>query len=187
VFGGAAPSCARTPRRAASSTRPRPKASTRPQRPGISRSSRCPMPTGRAGSTTRCSPIGSRPSIVRSRSRGARVDQACGLQAVGYWTGYLVTERSYPRRPRAAGPRKIRRHRGCPPRSGAMRRNMFGPGRGGWDEEWKGWWGDEPPYHAPVFVVTHHPRAPLPMRGHDGLLRHRRGRVGAGSSAEGRG
>jgi dihydrofolate reductase len=46
-----------------------------------------------------------------------------------------------------------------------MGRNMFGPGRGGWDEEWKGLWGDEPPYHAPVFVVTHHPRAPLPMQG----------------------
>jgi dihydrofolate reductase len=46
-----------------------------------------------------------------------------------------------------------------------MGRNMFGPGRGGWDEAWKGWWGDEPPYHAPVFVVTHHPRAPLPMHG----------------------
>jgi dihydrofolate reductase len=46
-----------------------------------------------------------------------------------------------------------------------MGRNMFGPGRGGWDEEWRGWWGDEPPYHAPVFVVTHHPRAPLPMQG----------------------
>jgi dihydrofolate reductase len=46
-----------------------------------------------------------------------------------------------------------------------MGRNMFGPGRGGWDEAWKGWWGDEPPYHAPVFVVTHHPRAPLPMQG----------------------
>ena len=46
-----------------------------------------------------------------------------------------------------------------------MGRNMFGPGRGGWDEEWKGWWGDEPPYHAPVLVLTHHPRAPLPMQG----------------------
>jgi dihydrofolate reductase len=46
-----------------------------------------------------------------------------------------------------------------------MGRNMFGPGRGGWDEEWKGWWGDEPPYHAPVFVLTHHPRAALPMQG----------------------
>jgi dihydrofolate reductase len=45
-------------------------------------------------------------------------------------------------------------------------RNMFGPVRGPWpDESWKGWWGDEPPYHAPVFVLTHHPRAPLRMKG----------------------
>jgi dihydrofolate reductase len=46
-----------------------------------------------------------------------------------------------------------------------MGRNMFGPGRGDWDEAWKGWWGDDPPYHAPVFVLTHHPREPLPMQG----------------------
>ena len=45
-------------------------------------------------------------------------------------------------------------------------RNMFGPVRGPWpDESWKGWWGDEPPYHVPVFVLTHHPRPPLPMAG----------------------
>jgi len=45
-------------------------------------------------------------------------------------------------------------------------RNMFGPVRGPWpDEGWKGWWGDEPPYHTPVFVLTHHPRRPLPMAG----------------------
>jgi dihydrofolate reductase len=45
-------------------------------------------------------------------------------------------------------------------------RNMFGPVRGPWpDESWKGWWGDEPPYHTPVFVLTHHPRAPLKMSG----------------------
>src|SRR3954453_16021976 len=45
-------------------------------------------------------------------------------------------------------------------------RNMFGPVRGPWpDEQWKGWWGDEPPYHVPTFVLTHHARAPLPMRG----------------------
>jgi dihydrofolate reductase len=45
-------------------------------------------------------------------------------------------------------------------------RNMFGPIRGPWpDEQWKGWWGDEPPYHTPVFVLTHHPRAPLVMAG----------------------
>src|SRR5215831_11854196 len=45
-------------------------------------------------------------------------------------------------------------------------RNMFGPVRGPWqDDSWKGWWGDEPPYHTPVFVLTHHARAPLPMAG----------------------
>jgi dihydrofolate reductase len=45
-------------------------------------------------------------------------------------------------------------------------RNMFGPIRGPWpDERWKGWWGEEPPYHAPVFVLTHHARAPLRMKG----------------------
>ncbi len=45
-------------------------------------------------------------------------------------------------------------------------RNMFGPVRGPWpDESWKGWWGDEPPYHTPVFVLTHHPRASLEMAG----------------------
>jgi len=45
-------------------------------------------------------------------------------------------------------------------------RNMFGPIRGPWpDESWRGWWGEEPPYHAPVFVLTHHERAPLPMEG----------------------
>src|SRR5712692_10760855 len=46
-----------------------------------------------------------------------------------------------------------------------MGRKMFGGGPGGWDEEWKGWWGDAPPYHAPVFVLTHHPRQPLSMLG----------------------
>jgi len=45
-------------------------------------------------------------------------------------------------------------------------RNMFGPVRGPWpDDSWKGWWGDEPPYHVPVFVLTHHTRAPLEMAG----------------------
>jgi dihydrofolate reductase len=45
-------------------------------------------------------------------------------------------------------------------------RNMFGPVRGPWpDLEWKGWWGDEPPYHVPVFVLTHHARPPLRMKG----------------------
>jgi dihydrofolate reductase len=45
-------------------------------------------------------------------------------------------------------------------------RNMFGPVRGPWpDENWRGWWGEEPPYHVPVFVLTHHPRPPLRMKG----------------------
>src|SRR5450755_4433854 len=45
-------------------------------------------------------------------------------------------------------------------------RNMFGPIRGPWpDNEWKGWWGEEPPYHVPVFVLTHHARKPLKMKG----------------------
>jgi dihydrofolate reductase len=47
-----------------------------------------------------------------------------------------------------------------------MGRNMFGPVRGPWpDEEWKGWWGDDPPYHHPVFVLTRHSRPPLVMQG----------------------
>jgi dihydrofolate reductase len=46
-----------------------------------------------------------------------------------------------------------------------MGRNMFGPGRGDWDLEWTGWWGSEPPYHAPVFVLTHHPRESVEMAG----------------------
>lgn len=45
-------------------------------------------------------------------------------------------------------------------------RNMFGPIRGDWgDGSWRGWWGEEPPYHVPVFVLTHHPRRDLPMKG----------------------
>ena len=46
-----------------------------------------------------------------------------------------------------------------------MGRKMFGGGGGAWDEDWKGWWGDDPPYHTPVFVLTHHPREPLKMEG----------------------
>jgi dihydrofolate reductase len=45
-------------------------------------------------------------------------------------------------------------------------RNMFGPIRGEWpDDNWKGWWGDSPPYHVPVFVLSHHARASIPMAG----------------------
>ncbi|MBC5765772.1 dihydrofolate reductase family protein [Ramlibacter albus] len=50
--------------------------------------------------------------------------------------------------------------------SWVMGRNMFGPVRGPWpDDEWKGWWGEEPPYHCDVFVLTHHARPPLEMKG----------------------
>jgi dihydrofolate reductase len=41
---------------------------------------------------------------------------------------------------------------------------MFGGGEGPWDEAWTGWWGEDPPFHAPVFVLTHHPREALPMQ-----------------------
>jgi dihydrofolate reductase len=46
-----------------------------------------------------------------------------------------------------------------------MGRRMFGGGGGPWEEAWTGWWGEDPPFHTPVFVLTHHPREPLPMRG----------------------
>ena len=69
----------------------------------MSSSASSPIASGSAASTTRWSPIGSSPSTVRSRSNGAPVDQACGLHAVGYWTGYFVSARSYP--PKASGRR----------------------------------------------------------------------------------
>ena len=46
-----------------------------------------------------------------------------------------------------------------------MGRNMFGPIRGDWDGDWRGWWGPKPPYHAPVFVLTHYPHDPIEMEG----------------------
>ena len=46
-----------------------------------------------------------------------------------------------------------------------MGRNMYGPIRGEWDEDWRGWWGPEPPYHAPVYVLTHHPHDSIEMEG----------------------
>lgn len=46
-----------------------------------------------------------------------------------------------------------------------MGRNMYGPGRGDWDVDWRGWWGAEPPYHAPVFVLTHYAHEPIEMEG----------------------
>src|SRR5262249_55388474 len=51
--------------------------------------------------------------------------------------------------------------------AGVMGRNMFGPAGGGpWDDEhWTGWWGENPPYHYPIFILTHHPRDPVKMKG----------------------
>src|SRR5947209_5323792 len=70
-----------------------------------------------------------------------------------------------------------------------MGRNMFGPIRGEWDEDWRGWWGDEPPYHAPVFVLTHYAHDPNRDGRRDGLsLRRRRfrRRLCAGGGRRGR-
>lgn len=50
-------------------------------------------------------------------------------------------------------------------RAHILGRNMFGPVRGAWDRDWNGWWGEDPPFHSPVFVLTHHPREPQPMKG----------------------
>jgi dihydrofolate reductase len=71
-----------------------------------------------------------------------------------------------------------------------MGRNMFGPIRGEWEGDWRGWWGNEPPYHAPVFVLTHHAREPIEMeggttfhfvtKGFDDALQHGRAAAGDG-------
>ena len=61
-----------------------------------------------------------------------------------------------------AGPRdELMKRRGAY----IMGRNIFGPIRGPWEEDWRGWWGPEPPYHAPVFVLTHHAHHPIEMDG----------------------
>ena len=61
----------------------------------------------------------------------------------------------------AVAERRLLRPRGAY----VMGRNMFGPIRGEWDEEWSGWWGPEPPYHASVFVLTHHAHTAIEMEG----------------------
>jgi len=59
----------------------------------------------------------------------------------------------------------VRDHLLAPKGAYVMGRNMFGPIRGEWDDDWRGWWGDEPPYHAPVFVLTHYEHEPIEMQG----------------------
>ena len=68
-----------------------------------------------------------------------------------------------------------------------MGRSMFGPVRGEWDRQWKGWWGDDPPFHAPAFVLAYPPsaRPAADGRRHHVPLRHRRNRVGTGPGARG--
>jgi dihydrofolate reductase len=61
---------------------------------------------------------------------------------------------------------RVLEERGANIGASLMGRNMFGPVQGGgWDGQWNGWWGDDPPYHHPVFIVTHHPRDPVEMQG----------------------
>ena len=64
-----------------------------------------------------------------------------------------------------AGDAEVRDRLMAPRGAYVMGRNMFGPIRGPWAEDWRGWWGPEPPYHAPVYVLTHHPRDPVEMEG----------------------
>ena len=59
----------------------------------------------------------------------------------------------------------VRDHLLAPKGAYVMGRNMFGPIRGEWDDDWRGWWGDEPPYHAPVFVLTHYEHEPIELSG----------------------
>ena len=72
-------------------------------------------------------------------------------------------------------------------RAYVMGLSMFGPVRGEWDRQWKGWWGDDPPFHAPAFVLAYPPsaRPAADGRRHHVPLRHRRNRVGTGPGARG--
>src|SRR3954468_17188079 len=70
------------------------------------------------------------------------------------------------RRPRTRPAAAPARPRLRPPRGAyVMGRNLFGPFRGRWQGDWRGWWGDEPPYHAPVFVLTHYEHEPIELAG----------------------
>ena len=89
-----------------------------------------------------------RPAVWHARARrgSALLQRATGPVASGFTALHL-------RPPKGVG-------------AWILGRNMFSPSRGAWvDDGWKGWWGDDPPYHTPVFVLTHHARAPIEMKG----------------------
>src|SRR5438445_12995898 len=83
----------------------------------------------------------------------------------------VLWHKAFPRNVRQGGRQGCRRQRFRKTFNGRFRRfhsgrNMFGPIRGHWpDESWKGWWGANPPYHAPTFILTHYPRDPIVMEG----------------------
>ncbi len=94
-------------------------------------------------------------------SGGIREPHSCS----GYNAAWFSSSHDNPDSARvaSAGDRRTSRRS---PLGYSLGRNMFGPVREPWpDDSWKGWWGDEPPYHTPVFVLAHHPREPLQMAG----------------------
>lgn len=90
---------------------------------------------------------------------GQSVDNPLGVRGLELHTWHIGDKRATEADATAAG--WLMRPRGAY----VMGRNMFGPVRGEWDGDWKGWWGPEPPYHAPVFVLTHYPHEPIRMKG----------------------
>lgn len=90
---------------------------------------------------------------------GQSREDPMGKRALELHAWHIGDERRY--EADATAERRLLRPRGAY----LMGRNMFGPIRGEWDEDWSGWWGPEPPFHAPVFVLTHYPQAPIEMEG----------------------
>ena len=110
---------------------------------------------------------------------GGRVTCELSISADGYSAGPNQTEQrpfgddggngwgdklhAWMAEPRAENPAEVEQTTAA--KAFIIGRNMFGPVRGAWDRQWNGWWGDNPPFHAPVFVLTHHARDPQPMDG----------------------
>ena len=98
--------------------------------------------------------------VLDGTSRAAvEAVQSLGKRGLELHSWHLGDERA--NEADATAERRLLRPRGAY----VMGRNMYGPIRGEWDEEWSGWWGSDPPYHAPVFVLTHHAHAPIEMEG----------------------